>query len=59
MRTTMNIPDDLLEDVMEISGAKTQTEAVTTALSEYARRLRREKLKNLRGQNDDLIADDF
>ncbi len=57
MRTTMNIPDDLLKDVMEISGAKNRTEAVKQALSDYARRLRRDKIKKLRGQK--LIDDDF
>ena len=57
MRTTINLPDDLIEDVMELSGAKTRTEAITTALSRYARRLRREKLQELRDSN--VIDGDF
>ena len=57
MRTTINLPDELIEEVMELSGAKTRTEAITTALSNYARRLRRRKLKELR--DSEVIDGDF
>ena len=38
MKMTMNIDEDVLTEVMEITGAKTKTAAVEMALSEMARR---------------------
>lgn len=50
MRTTLTIGDDILEDLMRFSKAKTRTEAVRLALAEWVRRKRIEKLKSLRGK---------
>jgi len=50
MRTTLTISDDILEDLMRFSKAKTRTEAVRLALAEWVRRKRIEKLKSLRGK---------
>lgn len=38
MKMTMNIDEDVLTEVMEITGAKTKTAAVEMALTEMARR---------------------
>ncbi len=38
MKMTMNIDEDVLNEVMEITGAKTKTAAVEMALTEMARR---------------------
>jgi Arc/MetJ family transcription regulator len=56
MRTTLNIDDFLFQDLMNITRAKTKTEAVRTALTEYLRMKRKEKVLNMRGKlniNDD------
>ena len=37
MKTTVDIPKDLLEDVKKISGSRTNKQALTVALEEYVR----------------------
>ncbi|MGO9016278.1 MAG: type II toxin-antitoxin system VapB family antitoxin [Dissulfurispiraceae bacterium] len=44
MRSTLNIPDELVEQVQKESGSKTKTEAITTAMQEYLRLQKRKKL---------------
>jgi len=39
MRTTLDIPDGLLAEAMELAGTQTKKETVVTALQEYVRRL--------------------
>jgi len=46
MRTTIDIPDDLLEQAIEVSGAKTKREAIRWALEEALRRKATEDLLN-------------
>lgn len=55
MRTSMNIPKSLLEKAKEISGVKTQTDAVIVALSEYINRHEMLKILDLKGS----MADDY
>ncbi|MCX6841835.1 MAG: type II toxin-antitoxin system VapB family antitoxin [candidate division WOR-3 bacterium] len=50
MRTTLDIPEDLLRAVTEIVGVKKKSEAVRIALSDFTRRKRREQLLALRGR---------
>ena len=57
MRTTLNIDDYLFEDLLSITRAKTKTEAVRTALTEYLRMKRKEKVLAMRGKLD--IKDDW
>jgi len=52
MRTTLNIDDCLFQDLLRLTAAKTKTEAVRTALKEYLRMKRKEKLLALRGKVD-------
>ncbi len=40
MKTTVDIPKDLLEDAMRLTGARTKREAVVTAIADYTRRKR-------------------
>lgn len=40
MKTTVNIPQEELEEAMRHSGAKTKREAVVSAIEEYNRRRR-------------------
>lgn len=50
MRATLNIPDDLLSQVQKITGEKSKTKAVTTAMKEYVRQKKINELIALRGK---------
>jgi len=50
MRTTINIDDSLFQDVLNLTRAKTKTEAIRTALKEYLRMKRKEKILGMRGK---------
>lgn len=52
MRTTLNIDDYLFHDLLSLTNAKTKTEAVRTALTEYLRIKRKEKVLDMRGKID-------
>ncbi|GAN33847.1 MAG: type II toxin-antitoxin system VapB family antitoxin [Candidatus Brocadia sp. AMX2] len=57
MRTTIDIDDELLKEVMEKSGAKSKKNAIVTAMKDYLRLKRREELKNLIGNFDEFNLD--
>lgn len=57
MRTTIDIDNDLLKEVMEKSGAKSKKNAIVTAMKDYLRLKRREELKNLIGSYDEFNLD--
>ncbi|MDY7094693.1 MAG: type II toxin-antitoxin system VapB family antitoxin [Acidobacteriota bacterium] len=50
MRTTITIDDGIFDELMDLTEAKTRTEAINLALSEWIRRKKIEKLKALRGK---------
>ena len=50
MRATLNIPDELIDEVQRISGEKTKTQAIVTVMEEYVRRKKMEDLLALRGK---------
>jgi len=50
MRATLNIPDDLIGEVQELSGEKTKTKAIIAVMEDYVRRKKLEKLLALRGK---------
>jgi Arc/MetJ family transcription regulator len=50
MRTTVNIADDVLQELMHLRGERTRTGAVNRALAEWVRWKRIEALKALRGK---------
>ena len=50
MRTTLNIDDRLFKDLLDTTHAKTKTEAVKTAITEYLRIKRKEKILSMRGK---------
>lgn len=52
MRATLNIPDELIEELMKSSGMKTKTRAICLAIEEYNRRKKVEKLISLQGKID-------
>jgi hypothetical protein len=49
MKTTLNIPDDLVNKTMRLSGSKTKTAAIVTAMKEYIRRKKLEQIVELEG----------
>ena len=49
MKTTIDIPEDLLEAVQSASHSRTKREAVTVALQEYVRVHRSKELTKLLG----------
>ncbi|OGP96645.1 MAG: hypothetical protein A2157_11885 [Deltaproteobacteria bacterium RBG_16_47_11] len=44
MRATLNIPDDLIAEVQKLSGEKSKTKAITTAMQEF---IRQKKMRDL------------
>ncbi|MHC4471455.1 MAG: type II toxin-antitoxin system VapB family antitoxin [Planctomycetota bacterium] len=50
MRTTLNIPEDLLDEAMRLSKAATKTMAVVMGLQELIHRKKIEQLRSLRGK---------
>lgn len=54
MRTTFEINEELLREVMKISKAKTKKGAIVIALKEYLKTKRRDELKDMIGSYDEL-----
>ena len=50
MRATLNIPDELIDEVQRLSGQKTKTQAIVTVMEDYVRRKKMENLLALRGK---------
>ena len=50
MKTHIELDDKLLEEIFELGGFATKKAAVNTALSEYAKMLKRRELLAMRGQ---------
>ena len=50
MRATLNIPDELLDDVQSLSGEKSKTRAIVIAMEDFVRRRRMESLIALQGK---------
>ena len=52
MRTTIDLPDALVETAMKISHQRTKTSVIITALEELIRKNRIQELKKFRGKVD-------
>ena len=52
MRTTLNVPEDLLEEALRITRFRSKTDVVIYSLKELIRRKRLEELKELKGNVD-------
>ena len=50
MRATLNIPDELIDEVQRLSGQKTKTGAIVTVMEEYVHRRKMADLLALRGK---------
>ncbi len=52
MRTTLDLPEDLLEKARKAAHARTKRETVVAGLEELIRKSRREELRRLAGRLD-------
>ncbi|TAN41797.1 MAG: type II toxin-antitoxin system VapB family antitoxin [Nitrospirae bacterium] len=61
MRTTIDINEELINDVMKKAGVRTKKAAIVTALQDYLRHKKVEELKALVGNYEtfDLTLDDL
>lgn len=50
MRTTLNLSDNLMQEVTKLSGIGNKTKLIETALSEYMRKLKRDKVRQAFGK---------
>ena len=50
MRTTLDIPEDLIEEARRVLGFKSKTDAVVLSLTELIRRRRLDELKAMAGE---------
>ena len=50
MRTTLDLNEELISELLKVTEAKTKTEAIHLAISELIRRRKLEKLKSLSGK---------
>ena len=56
MKTTIDIPDNELEEIMRLTGAKTKKEAVVTAITEFNRRRKLESVLAKLGTFEDVMT---
>ncbi len=56
MKTTIDIPDKELRDAMKFTGARSKREAVVTALADFNRRQRLQRLAQQFGTFDEFLT---
>jgi Arc/MetJ family transcription regulator len=56
MKTTVDIPDDELKDVIRFTRAKTKRDAIVAAIVDYNRRRRLAELVKHSGTCEDLVS---
>jgi Arc/MetJ family transcription regulator len=56
MKTTIDIPDKELRDAMRYTGARSKREAVVTALTDFNRRQRLQRLAQQFGTFDEFLT---
>lgn len=52
MRTTLDLPDQLVQEAMKATQQKTKTAAIVTALQDFVRKTRLRELRSFKGQVD-------
>ena len=52
MRTTLNLPDDIVKEAMSLTKSQTKTETIVLALQNLIRQYKLAELKNYRGKVD-------
>ena len=58
MRTTLDVDEKLLEEIVRVTGEKSKSKAINNALDEYIRHARMKRLLELQGRLD-LDLDDW
>ena len=58
MKTTVDIPDDMLIELIEHSAARTKREAILTAIEEYNRKKKIAALADVVGTFDQFMTTD-
>lgn len=58
MKTTVDIPEDVLEDAMRFAKARTKRQAIVTAVEEFNARRRMAELVRHAGTCSDLVTTD-
>jgi len=56
MKTTIDIPNELLNNVMKLNGSKTKKKAIIEALSDYVQRKRIDELCALLGTCENFMT---
>lgn len=56
MKTTLDIPDKVLEDALKYTGAKTKRDAIVTAVTDFNRRRKLATLADHLGTFDNFIS---
>lgn len=58
MRTTLDLPDDLVQEAMKVTCIKTKTQVIITALEQLIRRTKLSEIKKFKGKiNIDIDLD--
>jgi Arc/MetJ family transcription regulator len=52
MRTTLDLPEDLVEEAMKATNIKTKTKVIVAALEQLIRKSKLAEIKNYKGQVD-------
>ena len=52
MRTTLDLPEDLLEEAMKATNIKTKTKVIVAALEQLIRKTKLAEIKNYKGKVD-------
>ena len=52
MRTTIDLPENLVKEAMRVTKIKTKTKVIITALEELIRRSKLSQIKDFKGQID-------
>ncbi len=50
MRATLNIPEDLISEVQKLTGKKSKTKAIVTAMNEFVQEKKLRKILELQGK---------
>ena len=58
MKTTVDIPDNMLEELIENTSANTKREAILTAIEEFNRRKKISQLADIVGTFDQFMTSD-
>ena len=52
MRTTLDIPEELIKEAMNVTGATTKSQLIKTALSDLIQKAKRQRLISFKGKID-------